>query len=330
MAVSAWAAESGSTLRKLQGGDTGTAPGTPPARTSGSPATPTRASGLGYSLTFYDDFSTLDTTVWRRNGTGSSFDGADGGTNDGSNAEMQWYHPDQVTVSDGMLHLKAEKTPYTATRLTYAGDSRFSHLTSSGGHPVYPYRSGAVCSKPDVANGVTGATFGPGCFVEAEVNVPSARGSWTAFWMMPHPAQFWPAGGEVDWFEQVGKKPWDGNPGLTEQENQTCNLHYSDIGGGVTTGPYGFRRADGSDAWPGIPLTSGWHRIGGLRLTDRVEFWMDGVKWHEILGSNKAPQTDMFLILNLAIGGQYPGDPNAAGDQQMPYEMRVNYVAVWS
>lgn len=330
MPVTAHFAQAGSVLKRVAGGATSTAPAPPPGPTVGTPPTPARASGLGYSLRFYDDFSTLDTSVWRTNGAASSLDGADGGTTDGSSQEKEWYHPDQVSVSGGLLRLTATNQPYTATRLTYDGDSRFSHLArSADNHPIFPYRSGAVNTRPDPANGVTGATFGPGCFIEAEVNIPTAVGTWSAWWMMPHPSQQWPAGGEIDLFEHIGDSPWDGNPGLSNRENLTGNLHYAPVGG-VTEGPYGFKRIDGTAGYPGVPFYQGFHKIGGLWLNDRIEWWLDGVKWHEIIDPAKVPQGQMLLILNLALGGSWPGNPDAAAVRAMPFEMQVNYVAVWA
>lgn len=322
-------AQAGSVLKRVAGGATSTAPAAPPGPTVGAPAIPARAAGLGYSLAFYDDFSTLDTSVWRTNGTGSSVDGPDGGTNDGGNREEQWYHPGQVSASGGLLRLRVSNSPYTATRLS-ATDGRYTHLPNDGaGHPVFPYRSGAVCSMPDPANGVTGRTFGPGCFLEAEVNVPSAFGTWSAFWLMPYPAQTWPNGGEVDWFEHVGDKAWDGNPGLSYRENLTSNLHYPTVDG-VTNGPYGFKRVDGTAGYPGVPFYQGFHKIGGLWLNDRIEFYVDGVKFHEIIDARKVPQGQMHLILNIAMGGNFPGPVGLNAIRALPFEMQVNYVAVWA
>ena len=93
------------------------------------------------------------------------------------NGEAQFYHPDQVSVWDGALHLRADRDP------TWAFGKE--------------YRSGLVRTWQEWSYGR----------FEVRAKVPWGQGFWPAIWLLPRNAS-WPAGGEIDIMEARGDLPY--------------------------------------------------------------------------------------------------------------------------
>ena len=94
-----------------------------------------------------------------------------------SNNEQQYYHPDQVSVSNGTLNLEAEYDPFW-----------------SNGRQ---YNSGAVRTWQEWSYGR----------FEVRAKVPWGQGFWPAIWLLPRNAN-WPSGGEIDIMEARGDLPY--------------------------------------------------------------------------------------------------------------------------
>jgi beta-glucanase (GH16 family) len=100
-----------------------------------------------------------------------------------SNNELEWYVPEQVEVSDGLLSLVADE------RSVIGIDDR-----------EFDYVSGLISGlSPDR----TLFSFKHG-YVESRVRLPEGRGLWSALWMLPTTREAEP---EIDIFETVGEKP---------------------------------------------------------------------------------------------------------------------------
>ena len=96
------------------------------------------------------------------------------GTN---NNESQYYHPNQVSVWGGALHLRADRDP------NWSFGREFN--------------SGLVRTWQEWSYGR----------VEVRAKVPFGQGFWPAIWLLPRSAP-WPAGGEIDIMEARGDLPW--------------------------------------------------------------------------------------------------------------------------
>jgi beta-glucanase (GH16 family) len=94
-----------------------------------------------------------------------------------NNNESQYYHPNQVSVWGGSLHLRADNDP-----------------NWSFGRQ---YNSGLVRSWQEWSHGR----------FEVRAKVPYGQGFWPAIWLLPRGAS-WPAGGEIDIMEARGDLPW--------------------------------------------------------------------------------------------------------------------------
>ena len=152
--------------------------------------------------------------------------------------------------------------------------------------------------------------------IEARVQLPSGQGIWPAFWMLgsDFPETEWPNSGEIDIMEFIG----------------------SDVGTvhGTVHGP-GYSGGEGVGA-------SYEHPEGGNFADDFHVFaidwepgsltWsVDGVPFNTItpddVGGDWVYDQEFFMILNVAVGGEWPGYPDES--TEFPQEMKVDYVRVY-
>lgn len=138
-------------------------------------------------------------------------------------------------------------------------------------------------------------------YYEATITLPRGRGTWPAFWLTARGS--WPQGGEIDIMEQVngdGQTHWSNHWGPTSGRT-TFDTH-ENIGGLDLSQP---------------------HRYGGLITKDGVQFYLDGKKvgkWVTYPAQSDFPRiaSQMVPIVNLAMGGMWPGDvPGDTGTQVM-------------
>jgi beta-glucanase (GH16 family) len=152
--------------------------------------------------------------------------------------------------------------------------------------------------------------------VESRIKVPRGQGMWPAFWMLGNDigSVGWPASGEIDIMENVGFEP----------STVHGTLHgpgYSGsggIGGGYTLpGGQQFANDFHTFAIDWSPNRITWSVDGNTYLT-KTPADLNGNRW--------VFDHPFFLILNLAVGGYWPGDPD--GSTQFPQQLVVDYVRV--
>jgi beta-glucanase (GH16 family) len=154
--------------------------------------------------------------------------------------------------------------------------------------------------------------------VEARIQVPAGQGLWPAFWMLGaecyNGLKSWPACGEIDAMEVLGSTP--------------------NAAHGTLHGPWPFApKGIGGKAESPTPLSGGFHVYGVEWAPERISFLLDGVTYETITRSELPAgaawpfQHPFFLLLNLAVGGDWPGPPNAS--TQFPARMLVDWVRVW-
>jgi beta-glucanase (GH16 family) len=149
--------------------------------------------------------------------------------------------------------------------------------------------------------------------IEARIAMPSSLGLWPAFWMLgSNITQVgWPASGEIDVMEHVntesdvhGTVHW-----------QADNGSYASYGGHTNAG--------------GV---TGYHVYSVEWDANFIRWFIDGRQYHAIDITNNAGGTDefhkdFFLLLNMAVGGNWPGfNVNEAA---LPAKMYVDYVRVY-
>ena len=137
-------------------------------------------------------------------------------------------------------------------------------------------------------------------YVEARIDLPAGVGFWPAFWMLPgnHDDGL----GEIDIMEWVGHEPdWF-----------HANYHVDGDGDDTESDRVGF------------DLSEGYHTYAVNWQKDEITWYIDGNEFHR---SKNYTQTPMYVILNLAVGGDWAGSPNDS--TQFPSTMKVDYVRVW-
>lgn len=152
--------------------------------------------------------------------------------------------------------------------------------------------------------------------IEARIKLPYGQGLWPAFWMLG--ANFdqvgWPACGEIDIMEMVGGTNGD----------NTCHatLHWDN---------------DGEHAQYGLSytLTSGifadnFHVFAVEWDDQEIRAYVDDIQYYvaDITPAGLSEfQNNFFIILNLAVGGNWPGPPNAS--TEFPQTMQIDWVRVY-
>jgi len=154
---------------------------------------------------------------------------------------------------------------------------------------------------------------------EARIRVPEGAGVWPAFWMLGSDIDNvgWPQSGEIDIMEFIGKEP------LTV---------YGTLHGPGYSGDKAISR---SVSLPKTEkLSSGFHVFAVEWEPTEIRWYFDGKLYSTLTpkdipsGSRWAFDKPHFLILNFAVGGKWPGKPNAA--TKFPQSMLVDYVRVSS
>ena len=154
--------------------------------------------------------------------------------------------------------------------------------------------------------------------IEARIKIPKGQGIWPAFWMLGSDIATakWPACGEIDIMENIGKEP--------------LTVHATVHGPGYSgaSGVSGLRTLG-----PGHELWRDFHTYAVIWTEGSLEFFLDSASYFKVIPANiPAGQQWVFnkpfyLLLNLAVGGNWPGRPDAS--TQFPQEMLVDYVRIY-
>jgi beta-glucanase (GH16 family) len=156
--------------------------------------------------------------------------------------------------------------------------------------------------------------------IEARIKIPAGQGMWPAFWMLGEdiPTVGWPKCGEIDIMENIGKEP-DKLHGSLHGPSTTANT--SDLTS-IFTLPAGQKFADDFHIYAveWSLDTVRFYIDANLYATFRSSDWPAGGKW--------VFDHPFFIILNLAVGGDWPGSPDAS--TKFPKSMFVDYVRVYS
>jgi beta-glucanase (GH16 family) len=154
--------------------------------------------------------------------------------------------------------------------------------------------------------------------LEARIEVPQGQGLAPAFWTLGNDAyrgqNGWPGCGEIDAMEVFNSEP------------NMVNGHVHGPWPAYPTGVGGGARAS-------EPLSAGFHVYAVEWTPEKVSFLLDG-KTYETVERSQLPSSyawpfrhPNFILLNLAVGGEWPGAPNAA--TEFPARMLVDWVRVW-
>ena len=155
---------------------------------------------------------------------------------------------------------------------------------------------------------------------EARIRIPEGQGMWPAFWMLGEniPSARWPKCGEIDIMENVGKEPGAVHGSLhgpsAERPTSDLTAIFSLPAGQSFTDDFHIYAIE----WE--PDIVRFYVDANLYATFNSSQWPAGGKW--------VFDHPFFIILNLAVGGNWPGGPDAS--TKFPQSMLVDYVRVYT
>ncbi len=277
---------------------------------------PVPATADSWTLVWSDEFEgdRLDLSKWDFDVGNGFFDYKSQSWVPGwGNEELQYYtrEADNLTVKDSLLTIRAIKEAihgcgYTSARIK---------TRKRDGTPLFAKTYGRF---------------------EIRARVPWGKGLWPALWMLPQEDRYggWAASGEIDLMEIVGEKP-------TEVLN---SIHFGSAGSqarALITHVHPL--PDGS-------TVADWHVYAAEWLPGEIRFYVDGVHtstrnhWWSCsktldgqgVAATKAAELNpwpapfdqpFYLVMNVAVGGNFPGAPNE--QTRFPAELQVDYVRVY-
>lgn len=177
-------------------------------------------------------------------------------------------------------------------------------------HEGQPYTSSRIKTKDLFEH-----TYGR---FEARIKLPIGQGIWPAFWMLGNNIDEggWPQCGEIDIMEYRGHEP--------------AILH------GTIHGPghWGFDAITNSYQLASGGLNQDFHVFAVDWSGDQLVWTIDGQEYHRVLrrdfpeGATWVYDHPFFMILNIAVGGRWPGNPDET--TTLPQTMLVDYVRVYA
>ena len=152
---------------------------------------------------------------------------------------------------------------------------------------------------------------------EARIRIPRGQGIWPAFWMLGANIDEvgWPRCGEIDIMENIGKEP---------------RLVHGTLHGPGFSGAAGI---GGSYSLATGDFADDFHLFAVEWLPGEIRWLVDGREYRRTsitqlpTGATWVFDRPFFMLLNLAVGGNWPGDPDAT--TTFPQQMVVDYVRVY-
>ncbi len=149
--------------------------------------------------------------------------------------------------------------------------------------------------------------------IEARMKLPCFKGAWPAFWTLGAGGKTWPEGGEIDIVEAIndesiayGTAHW---PHEDSYKSSGSSTEFTDLDLDITQ----------------------WHTYSIEWDESRIIWFVDDTPYHMVELTYDADRAALkqaqYLLLNLAIGGQWPGFD--IDDDALPAVMEVDYVRVY-
>ena len=250
------------------------------------------------TLVWSDEFNgpasaRLDSTKWRYD----LGDGCQSGNCGWGNQEKEYYTSSAENIAlNGQGQLQIVARPAAAGLTCYYGPCR--------------YTSAKITTRGNVLAGPNGR-------VEARIKLAAGQGLWPAFWLLGNnfPTTPWPQCGEIDVMENHGSD-------LTTISSAIHGPGYS----GNTPFVHSHRLQSGTFA-------DDFHTFAAEWNSERVQFFVDGTSHYTITRQEAQSRGNwvfdqpFFMILNLAVGGTFDGDPKS--DSILPATMLIDYVRVY-
>lgn len=202
---------------------------------------------------------------------------------------------DPFVIQNGVLSIRAD-------RLSEAHQEILAPLKTDQA-PAVLYSSGLLSTETEGRDG-KGFVQLHG-YWELRARLPRGQGLWPAFWLVAQTHEYWD---EIDVFEVLGHEP--------DAIYHSTHFH----NGGGTEG-----MSWGSRIYRGIDTSDGFH-IYGLQITTNALIY--SINGRETLRAPHALEVPLYTIINLAVGGTWPGDPDDS--TIFPATMDIDYLRIYS
>ena len=248
--------------------------------------------------TFDEDFNSFD--LW--NGTTgldtrlgwAMWPQYDSGFTETGNGEQEWYiqpgYPPTASVNPFSVSngvLTITAQPTPASIAPYVNN--------------YPYTSGSIDTYHEFSQ-----TYG---YFEMRAELPAGQGLWPSFWLLPE-NNSWPP--ELDVMEMMGSDP-----------TTLATTVHSTVSG---TSKLSATHYDTSAGTSVANMTTGFHTYGVDWEPDTITWYFDGQEVFQAPTPADMRQP-MYMIANLAVGGYWPGSPDAS--TQFPAQMQIDYMRAY-
>ena len=219
-------------------------------------------------------------------------DGSQYGIPGWGNNELEWYLPNSAQLENGMLVITAREEATNGKNYTSARINTRDR---------FAFRYGRI---------------------EARIRLPGGQGVWPAFWLLPQDDVYgtWAASGEIDIMEAI-------NLGASGGNTVHGTLHYG--------GEWPNNVSSGSGYEVATDATADFHVYALEWDASEMRWYVDDVlyamqnNWSTAGALFPAPFDERFyILLNVAVGGNWPGEPDAA--TVFPATMEVDWVRVYS
>lgn len=232
------------------------------------------------------------TLVWNDEFSGTSLSSdwtheIGNGASGWGNNELEYYRPENTQVAGGLLTIIAKQESYGGKNYTSSRIKTQGHKSFNGGR------------------------------IDIRAQLPFGKGIWPALWMLGDNinAVGWPACGEIDIMEMVG--------GTGYNDRTIYGTIHWDNGGAYAN--YG-----GSSSLPSGKYADEFHVFSIIWDDNSIKWLRDDIQYQE---ADITPallsefHNNFFLLINLAVGGDWPGSPD--GFTVFPQTLRVDYVRVF-
>ena len=238
--------------------------------------------------------------------TGSG--GSAGGTGSGGTGGGGWGNNELEYYTSG-----------TANAVQQGGNLVITATTANASSYTCSYPSNGPCKYTSARLKTLGKFSQQYGRFEARIQIPEGQGIWPAFWMMGDNINTvsWPSCGEIDVMENIGKEP-------------TINhgsMHMPAAGSTSDDQLTGMYTLAG-----GAKLGDAFHTYAIEWTSSQVTFYVDDMLYETQTKAAATGRTwefdhPFFILLNVAVGGTWPGSPDST--TTFPQTMKVDYVRVY-
>ncbi|KAL3809497.1 hypothetical protein ACHAXA_009733 [Cyclostephanos tholiformis] len=278
-------------------------------------------------LIWGDEFNgdQVDMTKW----TFINGNGCDVGLCGWGNNELELYTPSNTHVARGKLIIEAQQNRggsgirYSSSKIVSRGKADFGVVETD----VYDEDETAESNE----------ALERSRRFEAKLKLPWGHGIWPAFWMLPTHNMYggWPKSGEIDIMENVGKEGPNTVHGTVHYGLESPQHQYAESGITISSQKPFFNPSALSGK-----LNETFHTYSVERQPGIIRWYIDDIEYSSITKADMLPYNwpfdeDFYFIVNLAVGGNWPGNPvdvdSSSRDDitKFPQQLEVDYVRVY-